>query len=93
MAGDATWNGSTCTGKTASKYGANLKLSCLPTWKVESLGFNNGSPNIGNDWILLDTHLKWFDPECTYADPANPPVGWTWTGTAWSEVVAATSSP
>jgi hypothetical protein len=86
MGGDATWSGSTCTGVTKSKYGANLKLSCLPTWKVESLGFNNGSPKIGNDWVLLDTHLTWFAPEVRYADPANPPAGWTWTGADWAEV-------
>ncbi|MCB2412840.1 hypothetical protein LGT39_08275 [Demequina sp. TTPB684] len=92
MAGDATWSGSTCTGKTASKYGATLQLSCLPTWKVESLGLNNGSPKISNDWILRDTHLKWFDPDCRYADPLNPPEGWTWTGSAWTET-PVTPSP
>jgi hypothetical protein len=86
LGGDATWSGSTCTGKTASKYGATMKLSCLPTWKVESLGFNNGSPKVSNDWILVDTYLKWFAPECRYADPASPPEGWTWTGTEWAEV-------
>ncbi len=86
MGGDATWSGSTCTGVTASKYGATLKLSCLPTWKVTALGFNNGSPKISNDWILIDTHLKWFSPELRYADPASPPAGWTWTGTEWVEV-------
>ncbi len=91
MGGDATWSGSTCTGKTASKYGATMKLSCLPTWKAEALGFNNGSPKVSNDWILVDTDLKWFSPECRYADPASPPAGWTWTGTEWVE--AAPPSP
>ncbi len=93
MAGDATWSGSTCTGKTASKYGATVKLSCLPKWKVDSLGFNNGSPKISNDWILLDTHLKWFDPECRYADPASPPAGWTWTGSEWVEDTPESPAP
>jgi hypothetical protein len=88
MGGDASWSGTTCTGVTKSKYGATLKLSCLPTWKVEQLGFNNGSPKISNDWVLLDTHLKWFDAGCTYADPANPPEGWTWDGSTWVEVAA-----
>lgn len=86
LGGDATWSGSTCTGKTVTKSGAPMQLSCLPTWKVESLGFNNGSPKISNDWILLDTDLKWFSPECRYADPDAPPAGWMWTGSEWQEV-------
>lgn len=93
MGGTAGWSGSTCTGTTQVKYGATMQLSCLPTWKVEALGFNNGSPKISNDWILIDTHLKWFAPETRYADPASPPAGWSWTGTEWVETPPASPSP
>ena len=73
--------------------GATMALSCLPTWKVEALGFDNGSPKISNDWILIDTDLEWFAPEDRYADPANPPAGWTWTGTEWAEAAPPAPTP
>ena len=77
----ATWNGSVCTGVTTVMYGATFKFSCLPDSKITSNNGSNG--NVAKNWILVSTNLKWHDGLCAYADPANPPAGWTWDGSQW----------
>lgn len=86
MGSNATWNGSSCTGATITKWNARMQASCLQKDQVAATGkayqWDKGQSIA---WVLLDTNKKWFDCTGRYEDPANPPAGYMWDGSAWVE--------
>lgn len=85
MGSKASWSGSVCTGVITTKWGTSVQASCLPHSVVDSTGKTH-KPDGEIMWIPTNQSLKWFDRDCIFADPANPPTGWTWDGNAWVEV-------
>lgn len=84
MGSNATWSGTTCAGAPAVMYGANWHASCLPGPKVSDTGKTYKMSN-GIAWVLDDQSLRWHPCLNIYADPAAPPDGWEWDGSAWVE--------
>src|SRR5690606_27003387 len=78
--GDATWSGTTCTGRTETKKGAPFQYTCLP----ESINSNsNGASGVGKEWVLKDSRYKWHPTDKWYYCIDTPPAGWTWDGSQW----------
>ncbi len=90
MGSNATWSGSTCSGVTSTKWGAQVKASCLPEGKVAATG-KTYKMNDGYAWVLVNQSLTWHDCLGIFADPANPPEGWEWDGSRWVEVTPPTT--
>lgn len=84
MGSNATWSGSTCTGKSEVMAGTSWRASCLPEWKVSATG-KTYKVTGGLVWVLENQSLRWHSTLSIWADPANPPAGWTWNGSAWVE--------
>ncbi len=82
MGNSATWSGTTCTGKSDVMAGTNWNASCLPEWKVSATG-KTYKMSGGIAWILDNQSLRWHPSLSIWADPAAPPSGWTWDGSAW----------
>lgn len=89
MGSNASWSGSTCVGVERTKWNAPMKASCMPEFKVAASGKTYKMKD-GIAWVLMNPSLKWHDVLCEFADPANPPAGWTWDGAQWVEVTATT---
>jgi len=89
MGSNATWAGTTCAGVAAVKYDANVHASCLPESKVAATGKTYAMKD-GVAWVLDNQSLKWHSGLNRFADPANPPNGWTWDGSSWVEVPPTT---
>ena len=85
MGGNASWSASTCTGKSITKWNAKMQASCMTESQVAATGKSYQSKD-GIAWVLVDTYKKWFDCTGQYEDPANPPAGYMWNGSAWVEV-------
>lgn len=84
MGSNATWSGSTCTGKADVMAGTDWQASCLPEWKVAATG-KTYKVSGGLVWVLADQSLRWHSALSIWADPAAPPAGWSWDGSAWIE--------
>ena len=85
MGSYATWSGSTCTGVEKTKWGAQMKASCLPESAVAATG-KTYKMHDGVAWVLVNQSLTWHSHFGEFKDPANPPPGWCWDGNNWAAV-------